>query len=222
MMAALLVALWAPPEAAAQPDPAPPAKCTYQTYAWDTRKKKGVGHRTVSKPREELAPDEKDPDDPRCTVCSEDQARVEVEGLPPVTVCRHYAPQVEAALKAIQASGEFSIRTLKGYRVGRTRGAVRAGLRTQFSNHSYGTAIDINARENGLYRRCRLEGAPQTAKDIAHCKLGVGGAWDPARRPRQTIRAGDVVHREFTRFWRWGGALPGALKDFMHFSITGE
>lgn len=196
--------------------------CTYETYAWSVTKKKGVGHTTVRKQRAELTAEEKDPDDPRCTVCSEDQTTVRVEGLPPVTVCKHYAAQVEQALTAIRDSKTFDVKKLVGYRVGRTRGRVVDGLRTQFSNHSYGTAIDINDRQNALYNQCRTKGVPQTAADIAHCKRGIGGHWRPKKAPRVTIREGDVVHRAFTAFWKWGGARTDKIKDFMHFSLTGE
>lgn len=225
---ALVLGLWAPDggvaaaPAADATVAAPSATCSYSTYEWDTRKKKGVGHREVTKPRAELAEDERDPGDPRCTVCREDQVEVAVAGAPKVTVCAHYAAQVEAALTAVVKSDRFTLRSLKGYRPGRTRGDIRDGLRTQFSNHSYGTAIDVNAQENGLYRKCPLSAPPKTAKDIAHCKLGVGGAWDPKRRPKLTILRDGVVFAEFTRFWKWGGDLPGPLKDFMHFSLTGE
>jgi hypothetical protein len=196
--------------------------CTYRTYAWSSVQKKGVGHQRVSKPRSALTDEERDPNEPRCTVCSEDQVKVAVKGVPAVTVCKVFAADVEKALTEIRDSGVFEIRALKGYRPGRTRGPIRKGLRTVFSNHSYGAAIDINAGQNALYRRCRTQRVAGSAKDIAHCKRGVGGAWDPKARPRTTIVEGGVVHTTFTRFWKWGGALEGSLKDFMHFSVTGE
>ena len=198
------------------------AVCTYETYAWSVTKKTGVGRHTVTKTRAELMPEESDPSDARCTVCSEDQVAVQVQGLPPVTVCRHHAEAVRAALTAVRESKAFTVQSLVGYRVGRTRGAVVDTLRTAFSNHSYGTAIDINARTNGLYNRCATPAVPQRAGDIAHCKLGVGGRWDPRRNPKVTIAEGGVVHQAFTAFWKWGGARGDKIKDFMHFSITGE
>ena len=181
-----------------------------------------MGHRTVRKRRSELAADEVAPDDPSCSVCSEDQAEVSVPGLRPFLLCRTWAPRVQAALRAIQASGTFRIERVSAYRVGRTRGPLVGGRRTVFSNHSYGTAIDLNAHHNGLYRRCRLAGPPAQASDLRACRLGIGGAWDPRRRPRTTVTADGVAYRELTRFWRWGGELPGQLKDLMHFSVTGE
>ncbi len=196
--------------------------CTYRTYAWDTRKRKAVGHRTVRKRRGELGADEVSPQDPSCSVCREDQAEVQVPGLRPFLICRTWAERVEAALETIQASPGFRIERVSAYRVGRTRGPVVKGRRSLFSNHSYGTAIDLNAHHNGLYRRCRLAGPPGSAADLKRCRLGIGGAWDPKRRPRTTVTVDSVAYRELTRFWKWGGELPGQLKDMMHFSVTGE
>jgi hypothetical protein len=199
-----------------------PTRCTYRSYAWSVKSKKTVGHLKVDKPYAEVVDDERDPADPRCTVCAEDQVSVKVDGLPGLQVCRFWAPKVEAALQAIQSEGAFTIERLEGYRPGRTRGPVKDGLRTLWSNHSFGTAIDINAHHNAIYNGCKLKDAPTSAAHIAHCKRGLGGAWDPERRPRLTILAGGAPHRAFTAFWKWGGALPGQLKDFMHFSISGE
>lgn len=213
----LLVVLGAP----GFEEPNPTAACTYSTYNWSTVKKKAVNHAKVSKTRGELTEEERDPSDPRCTVCQEDQVSVEVEGLPAVTVCQHYAEQVRAALKETATAG-FKVKALIGYRVGRTRGAVKDGLRQQFSNHSYGTAIDINAGENGLYGECKLDKVPATAADLKRCKLRVGGAWDPKKRPAVSVREGGPAHAAFTRFWKWGGARTDKVKDFMHFSPTGE
>ena len=246
-LAPLLLALWgvavaSPPAPAPDPAVAPasapasaptsapasaaaaaaPTTCTYRTYSWSVKTKKAVGHSQVAKAYAEVTDDERDPADPRCTVCQEDQVAVAVPGLPPVTVCRHWAPQVEAALQAVHTGGAFTIERLDGYRPGRTRGAVKDHLRTAWSNHSFGTAIDINAHHNGLYNPCKLSDPPTTAAQIAHCRKGMGGAWNPQARPKLTIVPGGEVHTAFTAFWKWGGALPGNLKDFMHFSITGE
>lgn len=219
---AVLLTSALPAIAAAEAAPAEPAECTYRTYAWDVKAKRGVGHRQVKKPRHELTADEKDPADPRCTVCSEDQVTVKVEGLPAVEVCRHYADDVRQALENLKKSGKFQVERLIGYRPGKTRGEVVDGLRTQFSNHSFGTAIDINAHHNGMYNNCRLQKVAEKAADIAKCRLGMGGAWDPERRPRTTVTRGGVAWLAFTKFWKWGGELEGQLKDFMHFSVTGE
>lgn len=219
---ALLLAL-SPLAAWAEAAPAPssqPTRCTYKTYEWSVKKKKIVNRRKVDKPYAEVTDDERAGDDPRCTVCLEDQAVVKVEGLPEVTVCKHYAAQVRGALETIKGS-KFKILELTGYRVGKTRGPVVNGLRSLWSNHSFGTAIDINRRHNGLYRRCRVE-APKSIKELAKCKLGHGGAWDPKKRPRTTITPESAAYQAFTPFWKWGGAISGSTRDFMHFSVTGE
>ncbi len=117
---------------------------------------------------------------------------------------------------ALEASLEqgFPIATLTGYRVGRTRGPLDArGLRTQYSNHSLGVAIDINAETNGLYDRC-VEWGP-------HCRLRIGGKWDPHNSLSITRGRAPHTHMEAVGF-KWGGELTGRQKDFMHFSLTGN
>jgi hypothetical protein len=212
--------------AAAEAEPADPAMCTYETYQWSIAKRRGVNRETVRKPYSEVAGDERDPNDPRCTVCSEDQADIDLEalgwaGLGTVKVCRHYKAKVEAALALIQKSGAFDLVELTGYRPGRTRGKAVRGLRTEMSNHAYGTAVDINAGYNGLYRRCNV--GEVTPTSIARCKLGIGGRWDPEARPRKTVTKSGVVHDAFTRLvgWKWGGEIEGGIRDLMHFSLTG-
>jgi hypothetical protein len=204
-----------------------PRTCTYRTYAWSVSSKRAVDHRTVTKPRAELSADEKAPDfeTSGCTVCREDQVEVQVEGLPAVTVCRHYAEGVREALEAIRGSGRFEVHSLKGYRVGRTRGAVVEGRRTRFSAHSFGTAVDVNAAHNGLYGGCDLGGrVPSGARDVTGCRLRIGGRWDPTVRPDTTLTEGSITVRAFREHvgWRWGGAISGATKDFMHLSPDGR
>ncbi|TVQ99847.1 MAG: hypothetical protein EA398_11870 [Deltaproteobacteria bacterium] len=205
--------------------PSPDDPCTFSMYHWSTVERRAVQRRTVRQTRADLAPDEHDPDDPRCTVCEEDQATIVpaelgIPGVAPFQVCVHWQDALEDALRTIADDGSFEIRELVGYRPGRTRGRIENGLRMELSNHSYGTAIDINASWNGLYRRCNVEVSPDT---IGRCQLGVGGAWDPVRNPRLTITRDGLVHRVFTEHvgWRWGGDIAGATKDMMHFSITG-
>ncbi len=201
--------------------PAPAATCTYRTYSWDVKLRKGVDHKEVAKPRAEVTDDEKDPDDPRCTVCSEDQALVEVPGVKPFRVCAAYADKVKAALLEAKKGG-FALQTVVGYRVGRTRGAVRDGKRTEWSNHSFGTAVDINSAHNGMYTRCKLKRPAEVAGDIEGCRKVMGGRWNP-KKGAVTVYRGGLVHAAFAKIpWRWGGDLDGQLKDFMHFSITGK
>ena len=184
-----------------------PKTCTYSTYAWHVARKRAVDHRRISKPYSEVTDIERDPNEPRCSTCFEDQVEVKVPGAPPVTVCWVYADRVEQALKKIVDSGTFQIKDLTGYRVGKTRGAIQHGQRSAMSNHSFGTAIDINRNSNGLYRGR---------------KRRMGGHWDPKRNPDTTIVPNGIVYQEFSQFWKWGGELKGSLKDYMHFSITGK
>lgn len=186
--------------------------CTYSTWTWDTRTKQSVNRQRVTKPYHQVTAEERAPQT-NCTVCEEDQEAIQIEGYPLIYICKDYAEGVRRALNTIRASG-FMIRNLEGYRVGRSKGPVDAnGLRTQFSNHSFGTAIDINAEINGLYTECFAFG-PQ-------CQLLRGGPWSPGQPG--TITNDSVVYRAFRQTgWKWGGELVGRQKDFMHFSLLGD
>lgn len=202
-----------------------PTECVYSTSVWHVEKKTVVDRRTVRKPYSALDPDERDPNDPRCTVCEADQVRINpallgLSGLPAFRVCHAYVEQVKEALRTLAKDPDVRIVSITGYRPGRTRGPVVGGMRTWFSNHSYGTAIDINASFNGLYDRCDV--LRVSASTVRRCSLRLGGRWDPKVNPRETITEDGTIHREFTKFWRWGGAIRGATKDMMHFSITGH
>lgn len=199
--------------------------CTYKSYQWSVRKKKAVNRITVKKKRSELTAEEKDPDYPQCTVCQEDQVEINIEDVPKVTVCKHFAQQVESALLTISEAHKkdvkaFKIKSLEGYRVGKTRGRIEKGLRMEFSNHSYGTAIDINAKYNGLYRPCMVSELNRF-KDLKPCRLRHGGHWKPKKQPSLSISKESLVYQLFTKFWKWGGERKDRVKDFMHFSING-
>lgn len=214
----------------AQMDSAParvePTTCTYRTYNWSTEERRAVNRRTVEKDYADVVDDERSPQDPRCTVCSEDQAEIDPSAfgldIEPFSVCWVYRDAIESALRTIAESGEFRFTEITGYRPGRTRGRVVDGLRTEWSNHSFGTAIDINADRNGLYRSCNVDEV--NADTIRDCRLGVGGEWDPEGDPSRTITRGSIVYDEFieTVGWRWGGEISGSTRDMMHFSPTGE
>ena len=114
-----------------------PTTCTYKAYAWDTRNGRSTNHFTVEKPYAEVTDDERDPNAPQCTICSEDQVTIDPKefgvSLAPIKICHAFAPQVREALAAIAASGEFEFTALEGYRPGRTRGPVdKNGLQPQF------------------------------------------------------------------------------------------
>ncbi len=193
--------------------------CTYSSYAWDTVKQKATGREHFKKTYGELTAEERSEFDPRCTVCSEDQVEIAIEGLPTIKICRYYAKTVRAALEELKAQPDFVITALEGYRPGKTRGPIVNGKRSLFSNHSYGTAIDINAPQNAIYSNC--QGKRESEDDLAGCKRNIGGPWRPKADPKHSVYRGGPAFRIFTRFWKWGGDLP-KTKDFMHFSITGE
>ena len=187
----------------------------------------GIAHTVVNPGPGEvelLVLGERDPADRRCTVCRGDQTRIDPKrlGLAKLggfSVCWAYAQQVEKALETIAKAGDFDLKAVVGYRPGRTRGAVVDGKRTQWSNHSFGTAIDLNAFANGLHASCNVSQA--TPATVTRCKLRIGGAWDPEGRPRLTVTAASSPYRAFAPFWKWGGEISGDIKDFMHFSISG-
>ena len=147
-----------------------------------------------------------------CTVCSEDQERVAIEGLPPFDVCRKFAEKIKTAAQNAKRAG-FPIQSIIGYRVGMTKGGPDAqGLRTEFSNHSYGVAVDFNSESNGLYENCESFGPK--------CKLLRGGIYN-VNAPT-TITRSSVLFKEMqSAGFKWGGEIAGRQKDFMHFSPTG-
>ncbi|HQL56075.1 MAG TPA: M15 family metallopeptidase [Myxococcota bacterium] len=199
-------------------------ECSYRLHNWNSRKRRAEAAPLVRKPCSQIQADERDPLEPRCSVCRKDQVTIDpaqlgIPGVKPFQICHVYREQVEDALRAIVESGEFEIKQIVGYRPGRTRGPIVNGYRTLLSNHSFGTAIDINANRNGLYTNCppgQLERPGQGT-----CKLGIGGRWNPTAAPTQTITKDSIVYREFTKFWKWGGEIPGTTRDLMHFSISG-
>ncbi len=118
-----------------------------------------------------------------------------------------------AAAEASEFESGEAITTVVGYRVGRTRGAVdTSGVRTQFSNHAYGIALDINPERNGLYDNC--------IEFNQSCRLIRGGEWQPGRQGSIT-RDSPIVSALENIGMKWGGEIPGQQKDFMHFSPSG-
>lgn len=186
--------------------------CTYSTWVWNTRTKQSEGHKRVTKLYSELAPEEKDPNS-ECTVCEEDQVTINVDGIPSFLVCKYYVDDIQRVMIKVKDSG-FPISSVIGYRVGKSKGDVdKNGLRTQFSYHSFGTAVDINAEINGLYENCFEFGK--------NCRLLRGGHWRPGQPG--TITTDSIVYQAFKEIgWKWGGELIGQQKDFMHFSRTGD
>ncbi len=186
--------------------------CHYQTYRWNTISQKAEDFETVIKSYHDLGPDEFD-SLTGCSVCTEDQQVIQVGSLKPVRVCKRYAGRLEWILNTAIAEG-FPVQQLRGYRVGRTRGDTDGeGKRTEFSNHSYGIAIDINVNSNGLYENCIEFGA--------QCVLRRGGKWNPDENPESIPVNGILVNMMKESGFKWGGEIAGRQKDFMHFSVSG-
>lgn len=188
-----------------------PSDCTYEMQVWNVNTKSSVNLKKVRHPYDELRTEEIDAAT-GCTVCSEDQVLILIPPLTPFSVCHTIAPLVRDAVTTATRRG-MPLHTIAGYRVIKSRGAVDGdGNRTGFSNHSYGTAIDINPEQNGLYDNCLTFG-PQ-------CRLLRGGEWRPGT-PGTLDRNSDFVALFKQAGFQWGGEIAGKQKDFMHFSLTG-
>lgn len=187
------------------------SECTYNTWEWDAVHQHSTNQRTVRKDRAALSREERGPIE-GCSVCLEDQADIALAGLPSFKVCKSFVPKFERVLRAIVRSG-FRLHSVVAYRVGKSKGAIDAkGLRTEFSNHSYGTAIDLNAEANGLYDNC-LQFGPE-------CRLLRGGPYD-AHRVDAVTKASSAYRLLINEGFKWGGEINGRQKDFMHFSLSG-
>lgn len=186
--------------------------CHYQTWSWSVREKRPVNIRQIKTFKKQLTLQERGTIE-GCSVCQEDQTEIRLAGIPTFQMCKRFASTIEIHLQKIKNSG-FPITEIEGYRVGKTKGPIDAqGLRSEFSNHSYGTALDINASLNGLYENC--------IEFSSECRLSRGGQWIP-QRPG-TITPGSLIVNEFKKAqFKWGGELPGKQKDFMHFSPGGD
>ena len=185
--------------------------CTNDTYAWNVNSKSAVNRRSITKPYTALTPIERDAQT-GCTVCRQDQRTVTLRNGVTFQMCAVLAPRVESRLNALVSRGVV-IKSVTGYRVGLTRGDVDAqGNRTQFSNHSYGISVDINADKNGLYGNC-VRFSPQ-------CQLRKGGRWQP-NTPEGLHKNAPTVRALKDIGFKWGGEIQGRQKDFMHFSPTG-
>lgn len=190
---------------------AEPLTCSYTTYKWNVFQRKAVSHRRIQHPYHLLADHERDPGT-GCTVCEEDQQRVDLPGLKSFRLCRRLVDEVVPVLQQLVEQGE-PIHKIIAYRVGMTRGDVDTdGNRTRFSNHSFGIAIDINDEQNGLYDRCFNFGP--------HCRLIKGGEW-VAGQHGSLDENSEIVQRLKNIGLKWGGKIRGRQKDFMHFSPTG-
>ena len=183
--------------------------CHYQNWDWSVRERRPVNIQRVTTAKSKLTQEERGPYE-GCTVCEEDQTEIRVADLR-FKMCRRHAQRAAEALRQLHKQG-FPLKELEGYRVGKSKGPVDArGLRTQFSHHSYGVALDINASLNGLYENC-VSFSPS-------CRLLRGGVYNPKISGTITPAIADIFK---SQGFKWGGELPGQQKDFMHFSPTGD
>jgi hypothetical protein len=84
-----------------------------------------------------------------------------------------------------------------------------ARLTTEWSEHAYGLAVDINPFHN-----------PYIRDDVVLPERALAYRNRDWKRPGM-IRSGDVVTRAFARIgWGWGGDWTSS-KDWMHFSRSG-
>ena len=145
-------------------------------------------------------------------ICEEDQRLIKIGTLTPFKICKIFASDIRYHLTQLLIRGE-PIYKIVGYRVGKTKGnADNEGNRIQFSNHSFGIAIDINDQQNGLYDHCRVF-SPD-------CRLRKGGEWDPGNKASLSKNSPIVLRMKKLGF-KWGGEIKGQQKDFMHFSPSG-
>jgi hypothetical protein len=188
-----------------------PLECTYEMQIWNVNLRGSAVTKKIRHSYRDLTPAEVDAVT-GCTVCSEDQEIIKLLPLPAFSICSKIASQVRTLIGDLVNRGAV-IRTVVGYHVIKSRGPIDGnGDRTGFSNHSYGTAIDINPGQNGLYDNCVAFG-PQ-------CRLLRGGEWHPGT-PGALTRDDDIVQSLKGAGFRWGGEIEGRQKDFMHFSLTG-
>ena len=185
--------------------------CTYETWDWDTIQKKAINLKKINKPKAELTQEEKGPTE-GCSVCQEDQVDIQIERIPTFKVCKIIKDKIlDAVNKTLKSN--FSILSAVGYRVGKTKGPLNSnGHRTQFSNHSYGMAVDFNSEKNGLYDLC--------PSFNSSCKLIRGGPYYPGGLGGITPESA-IYKNMIAQGFKWGGEINGKQKDFMHFSLSG-
>ena len=188
-----------------------PDTCTYNTYKWNVNSRSAEDITQIQKPYSEITDVEVDKIT-GCTVCQEDQTTIVIGKIPPFNACKNIAADIRDAIDESMVLGQVVVKVV-GYRVGMTKGTVdKNGHRTQFSNHSYGTAIDINPQFNGLYDNC--------IEFNLTCRLIKGGEWH-SRQPESIQPDAHIVRILKSIGFHWGGEIAGKQKDFMHFSLTG-
>ncbi len=116
-----------------------------------------------------------------------------------LTINRNIAEDMKNIFEDIYNGKEkFPIKSCQGY-----------SYRNGTSQHSNGTAVDINPTENYFIT---LDGVIKS-----------GTLWEPGNDPYSILPDGDVV-RAFKRYgWHWSPDMNWSNgKDYMHFSLIGE
>jgi hypothetical protein len=120
-------------------------------------------------------------------------ARFQVERIRPVTA---YGSSDDRSMAANNTSA-FNCRKVTGG--------------TGWSEHAYGTALDLNPAQNPYVTRSGTV-LPPAGKHWVDRSLRVPGM----------VHRGDVVERSFAFIgWEWGGRWT-SLKDYQHFSLSGR
>jgi len=184
--------------------------CHYEYGVWNVYQRKTVIRIQVEKLRTQLTTEEIGP--MGCTPCLEDQSMIQLSNGLSLQLCRNIAAPVQHALEQSLSQGAI-IKSVQGYRASMSRGEIDSkGNRTLLSNHAFGTAIDINRANNGLYDQCFTMGPT--------CRLIQGGAWNP-QNPLSLTPQSPIVKAFQEIGLKWGGEIQGKQKDMMHFSPTG-
>lgn len=186
------------------------ALCTYSFTVWNTVLRRSEGPILVRKNYSALSGAEIGPR--HCTPCQEDQVTVRLSNGLKFEACKKFANEFQAALEKVLKSGR-KIDSVVAYRPSVSKGKVNSnGLRSEFSHHAFGVAIDLNENFNGLYEGC---GTWNSA-----CRLIKGGVYSPGHP--KSIRDGDEFVKSMAQHgFKWGGTILGQQKDFMHFSLDG-
>lgn len=186
--------------------------CSFSYSVYNAKARKSIRLVQKSIDKAKLGPEYSD--SIGCTICEEDQVHVVLNNGLSFKVCHKIAKDVTFVLNQAIKNG-FPISKILGYWPQMSRGKMdRFGNRTKLSNHSFGSAIDINPDSNGLYENCVRWGPL--------CRLRMGGKWAPESNQASIKRSGNLVKSMNKIGLLWGGNLVGRQKDFMHFSLKGN
>lgn len=185
--------------------------CTYEYSVWNT-KSNAVGKRIrVDKGRLNLDESEKGP--LGCTPCEEDQKEMTLSNGLKFKICSKISKKIKKSLDKLIRQ-RIKIHSVMGYRPSVSRGPIDAeGNRTLFSDHTFGTSLDINRETNGMYYNCFSWGPS--------CQLIQGGDYAPENSASFT-QDHELVKTLKAQGWVWGGEWEGQIKDFMHFSAQAD